>query len=81
MPTIATLQYLGPPIANCGSPIIKVVNSNGSNLNFLSAFFNDITGIISITLPTPGLAVKGNYTLNAVFEAPGAFSFTTGVTL
>ena len=41
----------------------------------------DATAGISISLPDNNSAVKGDYTLFAVFTDPGEFSFPLGVTL
>ena len=47
----------------------------------MTATFDATTGIISVSLPDNNLAIKGDYTLFAVFTDPGDFSFPLGVTL
>ena len=78
---IATYTYTGPPIAACGNPEITLEDDIGSNLSFLTASFDSVTGFITISLPDVNAAVKGDYTLNAVFTLPGSFDFPLGLTL
>ena len=66
-PVIATFTYSGPPIEICGNPVISVVDSEGVNISFLVVTFNSVTGIFSVSIQDVNTAVKGNYTLNAVF--------------
>ena len=72
---------MGPPIAICGNPALTVSDSNDNTIAFLAATFNAATSTITISLPTSSDAVKGNYTLSAVFASPGAFSFALGLSL
>ena len=58
-PVIATYAYSGPPIAACGNPEITLEDDVGSNLNFLTAAFDSVEGIITISLPDVNTAVKG----------------------
>ena len=80
-PVIATYVYSGPSITICGNPDITVEDDSGANLSFLTASFDSVTGIITISLPDVNAAVKGDYTLNAVFTLPGSFDFRLGLTL
>jgi hypothetical protein len=55
---------LGPPLDACGNPTISVVNANnGLTLDFLSAYFDELTGKINISLPDKTKVTKGDYTL------------------
>jgi hypothetical protein len=47
----------------------------------LVADFDSVNGIVSISVPNSNTAVKGDYTLNAVFTQPGSFNFPLGLTL
>jgi hypothetical protein len=80
-PVVATFAYSGPPISVCGSPAIAIANSDGTNIGFLVAYFDSVNGIVSISVPNSNTAVKGDYTLNAVFTQPGSFNFPLGLTL
>ena len=79
---ITTFPYLGPPLVACGNPTVTIKNgSDGPSLDFLTATFDATSGIISVSLPDNISAVKGDYTLFAVFTDPGDFSFPLGVYL
>ena len=78
---IATYAYLGPPVGVCGGPAIVIVNGGQQNIGFLVADFDSVNGIVSISVPNSNNAVKGDYTLDAVFSQPGSFSFPLGLTL
>ena len=49
----------------CGNPSITLANSDGTNVAFLTATYS--SGTITIALPDVSTAVKGTYTLSAVF--------------
>ena len=79
--TIATYVYTGPSLVICGNPTFSVRNSDGASLLFLTATFNSVSGIITITLPNNSTAVKGNYTLLAVFTQPDSYNLDLGLNL
>ena len=73
---------MGPSLSVCGNPVLSIKNGNdGPSLDFLTASFDATSGIISVSLPDNNSAVKGDYTLFAVFTDPGDFSFPLGVSL
>ena len=77
---IATRTYSGPPLSLCGQPTITFSNG-GVAISFLSSTFDSITSIITILLNDSAAAVKGTYSVDAVFSAPGAFTFSLGLNL
>lgn len=79
---IATYTYSGPPLGACGNPTITIADgNNGPTIDFIIATFDSTTGSISVSLPDKSTAVKGDYTLFAVFTKPGAFRFQLGISL
>ena len=64
----------------CASPVLSFA-SGGIPISFLSFTFNTTTNIISITLPNANAGVKGVYQVDAVFSAPGVFTFPVGLSL
>ena len=49
----------------CGDPSISLVNNDGTNVDFLTATYSDDT--VTVALPDVSTAVKGTYTISAVF--------------
>ena len=78
-PIIASYAYLGSPIDICGNPSIIIANNDGIKVDFLSATYS--SGSITVALPDKSIAIKGTYTLTAVFTQPGSYSFNLGITL
>lgn len=58
---LATYPYFGSPIEVCGNPVLSFSNFDGSNIGFLDGVID--SGVITITLPDPSKAVKGNYSI------------------
>ena len=79
-PVIATTLYSGPPLTVCGNPVLSL-KASGIALNFLTATFDATSGLISIKLNDPAAAVKGTYSVDAVFVSPGAYSWPLGLVL
>ena len=78
---IAIYVYQGPSLTICGNPSFSITNSDGSSLPFLSATFDAVSLKITISLPIIATAIKGTYSLTAVFTQPALLSFDLGLNL
>lgn len=77
---IATRAYSGPSLSVCGSPVLSF-KSGSTTLSFLSYSFDSATSEFTFSIPNPSAAVKGTYSVDAVFSAPGSFTWSLGLTL
>jgi len=51
--------------------VIEFKDQQQTTLSFLTFSFDNSTKIMTLKLSDPTIAVKGTYTIDAVFSAPG----------